>query len=139
VVLLETAAAARLARRKIRASGLTKRVRVEAGDFRRAVPSGGDLYLLSFVLHNWDDRLAQALLRRCARAMSPGATLLIVENLLPEPHAKLLDLEMLVFTDGGRERDLAELRALLRRAGFPRARRAGRAGSATLISAKRST
>ena len=119
-VLLESPATADAARRRLRAAGLARRCRVRAGDFLRSVPRGGDLYVLAFVLHNWDDDRAVRILRNCRRAMAPGARVLVVETIVPAGFgpspAKVHDLEMLVFMPGGRERTRAEYRALIEEA-----------------------
>jgi SAM-dependent methyltransferase len=100
---------------------VAQRCEFVAGDFFESVPSGGDVYALSHVIHDWDDDQAVRLLRNCRDAMDPGATLAVCEMVVPEgpePHfSKLLDLEMLVNT-GGRERTLAEYERLYRQAGF---------------------
>ena len=92
-----------------------------AGDFFSEVPQGGDVYVVSNILHDWDDAQSARILSTCRRAMEPGARLLIVEVVLPEqkPHFDLviLDLEMMVLT-GGRERTEAEFAALLSQTGF---------------------
>jgi hypothetical protein len=68
-----------------------------------------------------DDDTAVELLTNLRRHMPPGATLLLMESVVPagdEPHfAKSLDLDMLLFV-GGRERTEAEFAALLAHAGF---------------------
>lgn len=83
---------------------------------------GGDIYLMKYLLHAIDDAHAVALLRRCAEALAPRGRVAIVEMLIPEdgaPHrATLMDLNMLVLTDGGRERTEAEYRALCADAGL---------------------
>jgi len=109
------------ARRMIEAEGLATRCECVSGDFFTAVPSGGDIYLLKWVLLGWDDEHARVLLQNCHRAMSPEAKLLIIEPLIPPdnaPHpAKLLDVNMLV-NYGGRARTEAEYGALLAATGF---------------------
>jgi SAM-dependent methyltransferase len=114
--LLETPSVATEARRRLRAAGLGRRCRVIGGDFIRSVPHGGGLYILAFVLHNWDDRRATRILANCQRAMAPGGRLLVVESVIPPgtgpSPAKIHDLEMLVFMPGGRERTRSEYRAL---------------------------
>ena len=121
-VLLETPAIAAEARRRLRAAGLGRRCRVVSGDFLRSVPSGGDVYVLAFVLHNWDDRRAVRILRNCRRAMAAGGRVLVVESVVPPGRGpsvtKVHDLEMLVFMPGGRERTRAEFRELLAAAGL---------------------
>jgi hypothetical protein len=47
------------------AAGVAARCRVEAGDFFARVPAGGDVYVLSPILHDWDDGRAALILRRC--------------------------------------------------------------------------
>jgi hypothetical protein len=93
-----------------------------AGDFFESVPAGADAYLLSRVLHDWDDEDAVRILSVCREAMSAGARLLIVDAILPEravdqPFAIRMDLHMLLLL-GARERTEAEFAALLDRAGF---------------------
>ncbi|HEX2283047.1 MAG TPA: methyltransferase, partial [Thermomicrobiales bacterium] len=94
--------------------------------FFDSVPPGGDAYLLKYIIHDWDDERAVAILRRCREAMAPGSVLLLVEQVLPE-HLEVgaaaqrlarLDLQMLVLTPGGRERTEQEFRSLLQEAGF---------------------
>lgn len=92
------------------------------GDFFTEVPAGADAYLLSRVVHDWDDDEALAILRTCRRAMLPSAVLLLVEALLPEravddPAAVRMDLHMLALLHG-RERTRAEYEALLGAAGL---------------------
>jgi hypothetical protein len=94
-----------------------------AGSFFDAVPAGADGYLISSVLHDWDDEAALIILRNIAAAMATDALLLIVEWMLtddtePDPVGKTLDLQMLISTDGGRERTRDEFERLLGRAGL---------------------
>jgi predicted nicotinamide N-methyase len=124
-VLFERESVAVGARARIEAAGLGPRCRVESGDFFESVPAGGDLYLLSHIIHNWDDQRSARILASCRAAMSPGATLLVVEQVLPERfvpsraavQAAMADLHMLAIT-GGQERTAAAYRALLAGAGF---------------------
>jgi O-methyltransferase len=98
------------------------RCKVVSGDFLDSVPEGGDAYLLSNVIHNWDDDHAVQILGRCRAAMANTGCVLLAELVLPEgtapSMAKLADLGMLIMTSGGRERTEAEYRRLCDRAGF---------------------
>src|SRR5262249_45888304 len=106
------------------AAGIAERCKAIAGDFFKSVPRG-DVYLLSHVIHNWDDDAASRILENCHAAMDPQSTLLIIEMIMPNECGPSLsnyplvmtDLQMFVMT-GGRERTEAEFRALLERAGF---------------------
>lgn len=92
-----------------------------AGSFFEHVPPGADTYLLSRVLHDWDDNQAATILANCRRAMRADARVLVIERLVPPgeaPHqSKFMDLNMLVMT-GGRERTEEEYRELLERCGL---------------------
>ena len=91
-----------------------------AGSFFDSVPRG-DVYVLSAILHDWDDEHATRILRNVRAAAHAGARLLVLDTVLPagnEPNgAKWLDLLMLALL-GGRERTEPEWRALLERGGF---------------------
>ncbi|MTD54309.1 hypothetical protein GKO32_10020 [Amycolatopsis sp. RM579] len=92
------------------------------GDFTEVVPTGGDVYLLSRVLHDWDDAQCHTILTTCAANMPEHAELLVIERLLPESAgteslAIPWDVHMLCNV-GGRERTESHYRALLAKAGF---------------------
>ncbi|MGD9622848.1 MAG: methyltransferase [Mycolicibacterium sp.] len=120
-VLYELPRVAEGAHEIFEAAGVGDRVRIEGGSFFDSVPTGGDAYVLKDVIHDWDDTAAETILRNIAAAAHDGATLLLVELVIPrhdrEFPGKWTDLEMLVLL-GGRERDADEFRELLRRSGF---------------------
>jgi hypothetical protein len=97
------------------------RVELDGGDFFVEVTAGADLYLLSNVLHDWDDDRAVQILATCRRAAGADARVLIVEEVLTGGEAtataRVLDILMLVLT-GGRERTHEEYDALLTAAGW---------------------
>jgi SAM-dependent methyltransferase len=97
------------------------RCELVGGDVFDAVPEGGDVYLLSHVVHDWDRERALAILRTCRDAMAPGGRLLVIEAVVPPGDgahpAKFLDMAMLAFT-GGAERTEEEYRDLLADAGL---------------------
>jgi hypothetical protein len=101
--------------------GLPARLSYESGSFFDGVPKGGDVYILSAVLHDWDDAQSKTILDHCRAAMHNQSRLLIIERVIPPANsfsqALLWDLDMLVNT-GGCERDEDEWRLLLRRSGL---------------------
>ena len=105
----------------LRAHGVDSRVAIEHGNFFERVPGGGDAYILSHIIHDWNEDQCLTILGNCRKAMKPGAKLLIVEFVLPEgntPHfGKLADMVMLSIP-GGEERTAAEYATLLSAAGF---------------------
>ena len=68
----------------IQARGLTDRVTIQAGSFFDKIPSGGDAYLLSHIIHDWTEEHCLAILGNCRRAMNPSSRLLIIEMVLPD-------------------------------------------------------
>lgn len=103
-------------------AGVSGRCQVIGGDAFTAVPADYDTYLLSRVIHDWDDERTIAILTRCHQAMAPGGKMLLVERVIPtdgtaELHVLESDVIMLV-APGGKERTEAEYRALLEAAGF---------------------
>jgi len=94
--------------------GVADRCEYVAGDFFDQMVVG-DIYILSQILHDWDDQRAMTILRNC-RLAAPTAIILIVERLIPEDGtfhpSRLTDLNMLVML-GGRERTRRDFERLL--------------------------
>lgn len=101
--------------------GLSASIEIVGGDFFKAVPANGDVYLLKHILHDWNDERSVGILRSVRAAMKPGARLLVVEFSLPKDATPapghLMDLNMLVMLDG-RERTTEQYGALFAQAGL---------------------
>jgi hypothetical protein len=119
--------------------GLAGRCTFSEGSFFDAVPEGGDAYVLSHILHDWDETSCLAILGACRRAMKPGGRLLVVEMVIPpgnEFHpSKLSDMIMLAFTPGGCERTAQEYGTLFAKAGFALTRVVPTASPASVVEA----
>jgi hypothetical protein len=102
-------------------AGVADRCEIIGGSFFDDVPSGADAYVLTAVIHDWDDERCLRILRNVRAAMPDHATMLIGEPVLPEgPEpsvGKLLDLETLIGTTG-RQRTEREFRGLLEATGL---------------------
>jgi SAM-dependent methyltransferase len=124
-VLFEQARVIEKARNRIAVAGMAARCDAVAGDFFAAIPRGGDAYILSRVLHDWEDARAMEILQNCRAAMAPGARLLLIERVVPArikptPAMRAIaasDVHMMVM-NGGQERTEAHYRALLEAAGL---------------------
>jgi hypothetical protein len=102
------------------------RIELVAGNFFESVPSGGDAYVLSNILHDWPDAECLRILHTVRKAMQPGARLIVVEGVVPADAAtpsavRYGDLQMMALT-GGMQRTLAEYEALFQPTGFGHAR-----------------
>jgi O-methyltransferase domain/Dimerisation domain len=99
----------------------SNRTSLVSGSFFESVPSG-DAYMMKHIIHDWDDEKAIAILKNCHQVMPENGKLLVIEDVLPPANqpsmGKLLDLEMLLMTNGGRERTETEFRELFAAAGF---------------------
>lgn len=103
----------------------TERLHFQTGDMLATIPparNDKDIYLLSGVLHGFDDETCIQALANLARASgSSGAPIAVMEMVLPERKADLasasFDMQMFMGTRG-RERTLAQWQALLARSGM---------------------
>ena len=109
------------------ARGLAERTEAIGGDFFKLVPEG-DLYLLRFILHDWNDTDAIRILENCRRAMKPDARLVVIEAFFAEPGeqipANMIDTQVplfdlhLMLAMNGRERSVAEYSVLFDKVGL---------------------
>jgi len=120
-ILVDTPAVIRAAHTWLEGHHTRSRCTLVPGNLLQFLPRGGNLYLLSGVIHDWDDDEAVTILKECRRAMAPNGKVLVVENVLSTvdvgAFGALLDLNMLVMT-GGRERTENEFRQLFDAAGL---------------------
>ncbi|HEX2085664.1 MAG TPA: methyltransferase [Solirubrobacteraceae bacterium] len=117
-VLVDGAGVLREAEGHLAGQGVRDRVELSEGDFFERVDAKADVYVMKDVLHDWDDERCRQILRTVRVAMPSGSRLVLVETLQEpnavEPVASFVDVHMLTQTDGGRQRSVAELHALLR-------------------------
>jgi hypothetical protein len=100
------------------AAGVAQRVTTSGQSFFDPLPAGADLYVLKNILADWPDAEAKALLSRCAEAASPAGRVVLVGGVSPDsPRGASPELLMMVLV-GGKNRTLAEFRALARDAGL---------------------
>jgi O-methyltransferase domain/Dimerisation domain len=123
-VIVERPRVASKIRSCIAESEFGDRTKVIAGSYFEALPAG-DLYLLKMVLRTWDSTHCVQILQRCREAMNVGGRIVIIEQVVgsdcnPGIVAGLSDLNMLVVSQGGRERTLPQFDALLEAAGLRR-------------------
>jgi SAM-dependent methyltransferase len=107
-------------RRLLAEQGLDGRCDFAGQSFFDPLPPGGDVYVLSGVLHDWNDEQATAILRRCAEAAGDNGRVVIIEHSPSgkDPRAIAeMDLRMLVLC-GGRERSVEEYAPLAAAAGL---------------------
>lgn len=101
---------------------LSSRLQFLSGSFFDQVPAGFELYLMKYILHDFDDEKCHQILLCLGQAMKKSDTLLVIENVLSAGNSayrgKWTDLEMLALTPGGRERSEKEWRELFLCGGF---------------------
>jgi hypothetical protein len=109
--ILDLAPTAAAAAERFAVAGLGDRASAVAGSFFDPLPTGADAYLLSDILHDWDDEHARTILTGCRRAAAPDATVLLIEPVRGHGAHTAIDLFMLMCF-GGKERTLEELAEL---------------------------
>jgi len=139
-VLVDLPAVVSAAREHIESLACRDRCAAVAGDFLESLPRGADLYLLSGVVHDWDDPGAERILKNCRNGMRRNGRVLVVECIVPDgdesSFSKLLDLNMMVMT-GGRERTEREFRDLFDAAGLKLSRVIPTASALSILEAVR--
>jgi hypothetical protein len=119
--LFDTPAVIAAADRHLEVSPDADRRSLVPGNFLESVPPGADVYLMSGVIHDWDDERAVTILANCRASMARTGRVLVVECVVPggdeSSFSKLLDLNMLVM-NGGRERTKGEFQELFEAAGL---------------------
>jgi hypothetical protein len=117
-----------------RKDGLNDRFVAVAGDFFASV-SPADLYLLKYILHDWDDDECVRILNNCRAALQKGGRIVVIDYLVGELGTPglppLMDMNMLAIT-GGRERSIDEFDDLFDAAGLRR-KSVGQAGQFAVI------
>lgn len=103
-------------------AGCEGRIHVESGSFFARAPEGCDAYVLKHILHNWSDEKCIKILMLLREQLPAHGRVLICEMVIqsdpaPTP-AKMLDIEMLLLTVGGKERSSEEFRDVLVSAGL---------------------
>jgi hypothetical protein len=106
----------------IEGANVSERVEKVSGDFFQSIPVEADVYLMKFIIHDWNDEQSETILHNLAASAKPGAKVLLVESVVEEDDAipsmsKVMDLNMLAMT-GGKERTATEYARLLEKTGF---------------------
>jgi ubiquinone/menaquinone biosynthesis C-methylase UbiE len=117
--ILDRPAALSLARRRVRADGLTDRIRCVGGDvLSDRWPNGHDTVLMSHLIHCFGEKDCRLLISHAAKVLPRGGTL-VIRDFIPrrdrstDHWAGLFALNMLVNTHEGRVYSLPTLRRLL--------------------------
>lgn len=118
--ILDIPAVIALAREHLADTMVASRIKLIEGDLLSGpYPAGADIYLLSNIIHDWNDDVAGIILGHCAAAMRPDSILLLLEEIMPTrvldaPSTIANDYSMLLLT-GGRERSEDDYRRLMKR------------------------
>jgi hypothetical protein len=136
-VLFDLPQGSREAQSLLKTKGVADRCEIRTGSFFDSVPAGGDVYILSRILHDWPDDKVATILANCRKAIKEDGTLLIRDNVLTDrdEFGSQLDMTMMIMT-GGQERTESEWKNLLQSAGFLLNRVYKKEGQLDLIEAK---
>jgi hypothetical protein len=122
------------------ACGVRDRCELVAGDFFESIPVEGDTWLMSQVLHDWDDERCRTILGRCRERMRPDDRLLVLEMVMvpggPEVPVAVSDVHMLTLFGEARQRSADEYRELFDATGFDLARLLPTANAFSIVEAR---
>jgi hypothetical protein len=110
------------ARRYLDERGIGDRARFIPGSFFDNVAGGADCIVLKYILHDWSDPQVTTIMANTRAALAPGDTVVIVEKLLPEivgtGDESVVRSDLIMMPINGKERTLAEYKAVAAAAGF---------------------
>jgi len=96
-----------------------------SGNMFQHIPPADAVFMKS-VLHDWKDEQCVEILKKCHEAIPGNGKVIAVDAIIEEEAGCLQrmglrsDIEMMVFTDGGKERTEDEFKEIFRLAGFQR-------------------
>ena len=108
----------------LRQAEVGERGRFIGGSFFESVPAGFDLVLMKFIIHDWGDDQARAILAKVRAAATPDTTLVLIEQVVPDAiaatpeHQAVIRADLTMMGMGGQERTADEYRALLAASGW---------------------
>ncbi len=85
--------------------GIADRCETIGGDMFKSVPEGGDLYVMSYIMADWDAERCRTILKNVRQAIAENGKLLVVDSIIPPANEyswiKWLDLFELCMGYGG--------------------------------------
>ena len=105
-------------------AGVAGRARFMGGSFFESVPGGFDLILMKYIIHDWGDEEAHAILAQARASADGGAVLVLLEQVVPDTitatpeHQAVIRGDLTMMGMGGKERTAGEYRTLLAGAGW---------------------
>lgn len=122
-ILVDSPEVIEQAERFLRERGLAERIERRTGDlFGGQLDAHSDVYTMKWILHDWSDDACRDILRRVRATMPPGSKLVVIDQHYeagrPNALTPMVDVNMLAFCEGGRERSPQEVHALMRDAGL---------------------
>ncbi|ARV58878.1 hypothetical protein BZZ01_09760 [Nostocales cyanobacterium HT-58-2] len=105
----------------LKAEGVAARCEIVGGDMFQSIPCGGDIYLLSYIMIDWDDRSICNLLENIRYSMPENSKVLVIDTVIPVSNdyhwSKWEDLFALCMGDGV-VRTQTEFQTIFQKAGF---------------------
>jgi len=96
------------------------RITFVGGNFFEKVPSGGDIYFLKSIIHDWNDEKSVEILSKIREELSPEGRVAVLDRNVKEVGdvvASFMDLHMLAVL-GAKERNEKEFQHIFERAGL---------------------
>lgn len=122
-VILDLSQAESAARENIQNNGLTDRLRFQEASFFEKLNICADVYVLSRILHDWEDKEASVILDNVANGMNEDSRLVVIEDVIKKAEEQnalkgyMCDIQMWVFCNG-RERTIDEFEELFSNSGL---------------------
>jgi hypothetical protein len=100
--------------------GVEDRVQVIPANFFESVPAGADAYIVKNVIPNWSDEEGVRILSNIRKVLPENGKILLIELVVEEDNrpsfGKIIDIQMLVCMEAGKERTIKEFQAIIEQA-----------------------
>lgn len=102
--------------------GVLDRIRIIPGNFLESVPVNADAYIVKNIIPNWGDEEGVMILSNIREVLSDSAKILLIEMIVEEDncpsYSKIIDIQMMVCMQAGKERTRKEYQAIFDKAGL---------------------
>ena len=115
-----------ISERYVREAGMAERIRLIAGNYRKApIPGGYDVIFLSNIIHGESFESNRSLILKLVSNLKPGGQIVVKDHILDDsrttpPVGAIFSLLMLLTTESGRCYSFSEIKSWMEQAGLSR-------------------
>ena len=102
--------------------GVIERVRIIPWNFFESIPALADAYIVKNIIHNWSEDEGVMILSNIRQVLPVNGKILLIEMVVEEDnhpsYGKIIDIQMMVCMQAGKERTRKEFQSIIEKAGL---------------------